>query len=356
MKVLFIEDNVDQIQGIIDYVDEKQEWEFMNVTFKDALSKFMMYYPDLVVMDWMYDAERANEGEPIFKAIYENEFVPTIIFSAIAATLPDDVFSNAEGNPMIEVIPKGDEQIVIERMNKWEPYINAVKDSKMELNSSLISSAKAMAYYFTIKDIDETVIKYMLRKRIKDSFPNQEDEKFCPPAWIEYEYPPICETILAADILRTNEGDINDVAEPENYLVVLTPSCDMARINPEENKQILVAECESAISLLSVPSKDEKKNISRYIYTGYNYSKVPLPELPTKIPYMTINLKSIKLIGINDIALDEQSREGKNFFRVASISSPFRENVVWAHMINSCRPGMPERDVKTWADAIASAE
>ena len=37
---------------------------------------------------------------------------------------------------------------------------------------------------------------------------------------------------------------------------------------------------------------------------------------------------------------------------MASVSSPFREQIVWAYMINSCRPGMPDRDMTTWAEGI----
>lgn len=37
------------------------------------------------------------------------------------------------------------------------------------------------------------------------------------------------------------------------------------------------------------------------------------------------------------------------YFRVASIDSPFREQIVWAYMITSCRPGMPNRDMNLWA-------
>ena len=38
--------------------------------------------PDVVVMDWMYDAEDADKGSPILENIVGKEFRPVIVFSA----------------------------------------------------------------------------------------------------------------------------------------------------------------------------------------------------------------------------------------------------------------------------------
>ena len=43
--------------------------------------------PEIIIMDWMYDAEAIHEGEPIFQNVYENNFIPVIIFSAVAETI-----------------------------------------------------------------------------------------------------------------------------------------------------------------------------------------------------------------------------------------------------------------------------
>lgn len=354
MKILFIEDKTEAIQGIVDFIEEKNEWEYKNCTFGDAAGNLTMYDPDLVVMDWMYDAESTDEGDPIFNAIYERDFVPIIVFSAIASTISDAVTHIAENNPMIEIIPKGDEQVVINKIEQWEPYILAVKESKRELNKSLLASARAMAYFFNIRNTDVNVVKYMLTKRIQNSFSHVEEE-FTPPAWIEYEYPPMNEKLMAADIIRKNDGDDSQVAKAAKYYVILTPSCDMARAKLDT--YILVAKCENAGSLYKTTAETSdrdnvKRDVKKYINTGYNYAKVPLPELPQKIPYMTVNLKSIERLQLSQIALDEKEADGKDYYRVASLSSPFRENVVWAHMINSCRPGMPDRDVDAWVDSI----
>ena len=68
---------------------------------------------------------------------------------------------------------------------------------------------------------------------------------------------------------------------------------------------------------------------------------------------MTVDLRKIEQVRLGDIAKSEKSiMASSKYYRVASVSSPFREQIVWAHMINSCRPGMPVRDTITWAKGI----
>ena len=104
---------------------------------------------------------------------------------------------------------------------------------------------------------------------------------------------------------------------------------------------------------------------------GYNENKVALPEFPNTLPYMTANLKKLSLVPLNKITLQiplskdknqqvsehseqlsEQNEQAQEFVRVASIASPFREQIVWAYLQNACRPGVPDRDTTSWAGEI----
>lgn len=362
MRILFIEDNLDTIKGICDYAED-HDWQFEKCEFVHANEKIAIFDPELIVMDWMYDAEAIDEGLSIFNNVYSDNFRPVIIFSAVASTieLPEDM----KNTPLVEIIPKGDEEIVIERINAWKPYITAVRNLKVDLNQSLLSSVQAIDNFLKMETPPgEDVIKYMLNKRTTYYF----DKEYIgeePPAWIQYEYPPIQKSLLVADILRvySEKTNISAPGYPEEYRIVLTPSCDMARAKPGQT--ILVAKCTEAIdfsdgiklgeneAIESKGAQNKIEKISRFLNTGYNYSRVALPELPNKIPYLTINLKSIEQISLDEIAISEKAlNTTKKYFRVASIVSPFREQIVWAHMINSCRPGMPERDIKAWAKGI----
>ena len=170
---------------------------------------------------------------------------------------------------------------------------------------------------------------------------------------------------MVADIIRTCSDTTNvyDVGRPEEYSIILTPSCDMARAR--NGSIILVAKCKAA-NMFSDEAKVNEEDLQnedilaskkqKLIYSlnaGYNHSKVALPLLPNKIPYMTIDLRKLEQIRIGDIAKSEKTiKKGNKYYRVASVSSPFREQIVWAYMINSCRPGMPDRDMTTWAEGI----
>lgn len=368
MKLLLIEDNEDAVKGISDYADDSG-WECQKCDFENAYEKISIFEPEIIVMDWMFDAEEIEKGSKIFSEVYQNRFIPIIIFSAVADVieLPDDI----KETPLIEILSKGDEQVVIDCIEKWSPYIKAVKNLRSELNKSLISSVQAIDNFMKMDTYPgDDVVKYMLNKRTTYYF----DSEYIgsnPPAWIQYEYPPVQKTLLVADILRCNsdENDIEKIGNPQEYCVVLTPSCDMARA--KSGQTILVAECQDAncFSKDAVLNKKEKRGedpasynkkkegLIRSLHMGYNAAKVALPHLPNKIPYMTIDLKKIKPISLGEIALSEKNiTQDTNYYRVASINSPFREQVVWAHMINSCRPGMPERDMNEWAEGIMSQE
>lgn len=362
MKVLIIEDNLDTVKGIIDELRD-DGWEVQQCDFDKAEEAVNNFNPDMVVMDWMFDVEDTDEGLGIFNKLYENAFRPVIIFSAIA----DSISLQPEiiDNPLVDLIVKGDEQIIIERIKDWKPYIKAVKELRSDFNNSLLVSVNALDNFMKMPNYPgDGVVKYMLNKRTTYYF----DKDYigdCPPAWIQYEYPPVLDHLVVVDVLRIiSEGTNFEIAgNPEEYYVVLTPSCDMAR--PNGGMTIIVAQCEAierycptsklkqTETIESKEGKKKKENLIKCLNQGYNSAKVALPELPNKIPYLCLNLKNIQQILLSEVAVAEKKilKEHK-FFRVASINSPFREQIVWAHMINSCRPGMPERDMNTWAEGI----
>lgn len=362
MKMLIIEDNLDTVKGICDYADDNQ-WEYKTCDFENAMDRIAVFDPEIIVMDWMFDAEDVDKGEEIFNGVYYKRFIPIIIFSALAETinLSDDI----RDTPLIEILSKGDEQDVINCIEKWRPYIKAVNSLHMELNQSLLSSVQAIDNFMKMDSYPgDDVVKYMLNKRTTYYF----DKEYIgnePPAWIQYEYPPVQDTLLVADILRrcSEEGYRDRIGIPEEYCVILTPSCDMARA--KSGQIILVAQCQNACRFsndaqLNKQEKPgdktyekKKEGLIRSLHAGYNAAKVALPQLPNKIPYMTIDLKNIIQLAIEEVALSERDINQKSkYYRVASVNSPYREQIVWAHMINSCRPGMPERDMNEWAEGI----
>ena len=65
-----------------------------------------------------------------------------------------------------------------------------------------------------------------------------------------------------------------------------------------------------------------------------------LPSLGEIIPNLLADLKNYHLIPANQM---------ENYERIASIDSPFREQLSWVFISVAGRPGMPDRDFSTWA-------
>ncbi len=360
MNFLIVDDQEIAVKGI-KYKLEKQNHKCKICNFKDFKNSQIELTPDIIILDWKDDIDQSFEGEFIFNKLTSQGFVPTIIYSALAdsISIPYEISSN----PFVEIITKGDgDAALFDCINKWIPYIETVKTFKEQINSSFMESLKALGTFMNLGDKPEgSIMKYMLNKRANQFFDidNVGDN---PPAWIEYLYPPMKKHLLVADILRkiSEETDLDKVGQAEEYAIILTPSCDMA--NGKTNK-ILIAQCtkksdfsQTKLGKDQITDKNGKNKIDRVakeLNTGYNSSKVALPELPYVIPYCTVNLKLLNQVLSSEIALSkEEIHDNHKYYRVASVNSPFREQIVWAHMINSCRPGMPNRDMETWATGI----
>jgi CTP synthase len=66
---------------------------------------------------------------------------------------------------------------------------------------------------------------------------------------------------------------------------------------------------------------------------------------------MSACLRDLELIPLADISDDNKGR----YIRIASIDSPFREQISWAFIQVVGRPGVPDRDLKVWINEISEA-
>lgn len=90
-----------------------------------------------------------------------------------------------------------------------------------------------------------------------------------------------------------------------------------------------------------------KKSIKKNMLTqGFFEAVVPFPALDGHIPSMTAYLKNVEFVLLDDIGDD------KEYIRVSSIDSPFREMLSWAYMSTACRPGLPDRDFEFWTQEM----
>ena len=364
MKVLMIEDNQETIHGLIDAVIDRG-WEYELSAFNDAQDKIIAFDPDVIVMDWMFDDEDAELGKPILENVLAKEFRPVIVFSAhdLSAVLEDTL----NEFPLVSFTRKGgDDSELALTIDEWKNSALSLSDLRHNMNAALVESAKALKNFREMETFpEETVVSYMLSKRAIQFF-EQIEVGDCPPAWIQYSYPPVTDTLLVADIIRfySENKDQTVPGIPDEYAVILTPSCDMVNRSSDVFK-ILIAKCcgkekvtevrlKSTETVDSGKGKEKVASVVKELRYGYNKSFVALPVLPNVLPSMTIDLKNLDFMLMADVAssFENFNKEVHRAYRVASVTSPFREQLVWAHMINSCRPGMPERDITIWAKGI----
>lgn len=358
MKVLIVDDIEDSVKGIRDYCEEK-DWETEISDFEGAYKYLLEFDPDIIVLDWKYDAEDSELGNDILNRIWSVCFRPTVIFSAIADTI--NIAEKTRHSNLIKIIPKGDEQPVIEFLEEMEKFVPSLAAYRKDMGEALISSVNFLDLLKSESEIEEKAIGYVLSKRTSEFF----DKEFIgelSPSWVQYICPPISESLCVCDIIRkkSQETDFSSAGQPEEYRIILTPSCDMNTENGRIPKvsHALCAYCYPkelfhGKHLAETPSKKSIDSVTSKLNAGHKDALVAIPGLVNTIPYMTVDMKKLELISLTCIALNvDQANETTQYIRVSSVSSPFREQIVWTYLQTSCRPGVPDRNSELWAKEI----
>ena len=163
--------------------------------------------------------------------------------------------------------------------------------------------------------------------------------------WEGFIVPPLENCLLTGDILREAGASWDN---HDAHRVVLSPSCDLVmRLGKTRVAKVLLAKC-CGIEKYEQGTKAER--LSSFLNEAHRDGYVALHEYPSVVPHMAACLRDLELIPITDVAVN-QGEAGK-FVRTASIDSPFREQLAWAYLQVSGRPGVPVRNVDSWAEAI----
>lgn len=367
MKVLIIDDNPAVVKEIR-YFCVDNDWECEVVDFSDYSQTIYKFNPDVVVLDWKDDADSDNAGSAILDEIIKDNFRPVIVFSAIEPTIPE--IKATKNKSLVYRFTKEDEKVVTDLLEKLNPFIISINDTRKQMSNALIESTKAIHNFIEVGTTpSQDIVKYMLNQRTSQFFNKELFERDNPPAWIQYEYPPVLEHFVVADILRkvSDEMDVNSIGKPEEYAIILTPTCDLARAK-ETASVMITTGGESRANfckdfylskdedISSVTGKSKHEDMRRLLTQGTHASKVAIPELKNKIPYMCFNLKKVEIVLNSEIAVNEFDIDAAKhkYYRIATINSPYREQLVWAYMNTACRPGVPERDYLEWAEGMIS--
>ena len=173
--------------------------------------------------------------------------------------------------------------------------------------------------------------------------------------------PPLGNDLLMGDIIRTCNRE-KDKMNPTAYRLVLSPSCDLVTSKVE---QVLVAKCSEITDYPKAcgidpktKSKDMKNSLSKHLTHPQVGGKIALPKLHSLLPSMVVCLRELELIPLDKIACFDREEKDKSKFdyeRVASVDSPFREQIQWGFLQIACRPGVPQMDYSSLVDEIVKS-
>ena len=354
MKLLFIDDDFSSIEPLIEIIENKPEKEWHHIKefgkTRDAIKSFR---PDIVILDIFFGDPLNDRGTGLksLDFIWDNRFCPVIVYSAAEReTMEEKIMDKYKRHPFISYFRKGRKDIrsVERKLMEIKPHVDVLRSVEDYLDETFSSVMKKVAPYMFGADGNQQsdIVRRAVRRRLAawmDEF-SSEEEKLAP--WEQYVFPPISEnTIRMGDVMKDKTGDSTT---PSAFKIVLTPSCDLANSKVEN---VLVGRCcsvgETLVNAgLSKNTKWDKIKKS-FLSQGYSNGIVLLPKLTDLIPLMAANLRALDLVPVKEIA--------KNYERVASLDSPFREMVSWAYMQIAGRPGLPERNLDEWAKEISEA-
>jgi len=368
LKLLFIEDQPEAVQPVINSLKRKTECDYACeiAGFNDAETVIDSFVPDVVILDLLENggsAEPKTTGLATYDQIWNTRFCPIVVYSA----RPDILSEAHDEHPFVKIVQKGkDSEVKVEKsINELRPQIEAIRDAETRIRREFAVALRDVApdafRMFTDAAQRNDAILRSGRRRLAACMdtPLKPGEQLA--SWELYLCPPISGDIQLGDILRQSDGPVDDAC---SFCVVLTPSCDLVASGGRKPKvkNVLVSGCcslpDALTRLQMVPKKGTltngekleafKKQLRQAVLTpGYCKPFIPFPYLEKRIPAMAADLRHLKFIPIGDIA-----RSGKAFDRIASIDSPFRELVSWAYLHTACRPGLPDRDFDSWCDDI----
>jgi CTP synthase len=296
-------------------------------------------------------------GQKTWKDVWDATFCPIVIYTGWEGDIQPTVPAN---HPFVKLIAKGGGTLaaVVAALNGFAPAVDSVSKLRAEVDAVIHRVLRDTAGDGHLPMSDASHLLHAGRRRIAATMDDSTITSNRPMAsWEQYLIPAMGESPLTADVLRKRDAQWDD---PTAYRLVLTPSCDLVKGRCEQT--LIAACCEGTarlaqkLSLSPNPNKlddNAKTVIAKALTAGAFQGFLPLPGFPSRLPVMVANLKGLEVIQWESVGpVDSSTHE---FVRVASIDSPFREQVAWAYLTTAARPGMPDRDLKPWAEEVVKA-
>ena len=340
-------------------------------TFGRGLSALEQRKPDVLVLD-IYSGippDAIPEGREIWNRVWKYRFLPIVFTSAFL--VPD--LQAKTSHPLVKYVYKNDPNVdarqqVIGFVRDALPVGREVSRMWESLGEEVTQAAQAVltdliAVVWSDLERDPRRgerLRNAVRRRLRARMEALNAETRLPLLpWEQYIVPPFGDHLRAADILRKRDMETTN---PEAFRVVLTPTCDLVASEgqPARVTDVLTAVC-VPISEFAPParlptkptSSDFEEKSRKALSPPHQGGLTALPPLLSCVPHMAVSHRRLELIKLAEIDIgSSEAGTGRPFLRVASVDSPFREQIVWAYLENAGRPGVPDRDWNTWCRGI----
>jgi len=353
---------IDDDQGIVDLLKEEIERGIAGVTclcelnFDDALARVEAERPDAVVLDLLENGGIVVDppGQRTWQSIWTGRFCPVIVYTAFDGPLDPPV---PDDHPFVKRVVKGagTEAQIIQHLQAFGPLVAGIQSVHREVDTVLQRVLRDTVGAAVIAGTEAAHLVHAARRRVAALM----DEKTTTEgrelfSWEQYLVPALGADPLTGDILRRRVAQSDD---PTAYRLILSPSCDLVAGRNEAS--VLVAKCASVdvmkgrLNLPQQAPKAAERIRSQVLTQGFWNGYLPLPPFPNRVPLMVALLKELEVVPFSAIRPPEGGEA--EYERVASIDSPFREQVTWAFLSTVARPGMPDRDLAPWSEEIATA-
>ena len=368
MRVLIVDDEPLVRETLNDALQEDGLWDIEMQGFDNLKDNLLRFRPDMVVLD-LVEGDPQDEklsGNASYEVIWRQWFCPLVVYSGYADT------QSFKHHPLVANVTKGadTEEEVKRHLKRFIPQARMIRsvqhDFDARIREALRDSADAIRRQTEATDgasgSDATVqraVRRLVAARA-DAGSSAEGRLY---SWERLVVPPLGDQLLTADLLKRREAKWTDQAA---FRLVLTPSCDLVRWGSRQAKveQILVSCCEPLARLGPMQlqrgkalAASERKKLKSALAEGMIGEHLVVPRFRNHVPLMAANLKRLELIDwgqIDPIHNNEgQAAPKAEFERVASTDSPFREVVVWAYLLVTGRPGLPDIELDAWLDDIS---
>jgi CTP synthase len=332
--------------------------------FAKALDELYQHQPDVFIIDLYEDAyvPETLKGPELCRQIWSKRFRPLIVHSAFDADPHID--AQLATHPFYKFISKREVNCadqVAAQVKDFLSHAAAIRQVEDEVHAVLQTVIQDTAKtVWAIPDVKapSQILMRSARRRVGAMMDLKQlvsgESVLC---WEQYIVPPLEADLLMGDILK-----LNNVAptEASAYRVVLTPSCDLVRHDGKAKvATILVGNCVDAKCFFvgaqlrkADGAADLKKQLATILTQPQIHGYCPLPAYPGLWPDMAIKLRNTEFVKFDEVF---GKAENRKYTRVASIDSPFREQIAWANMQIASRPALPDRDLEPWIKGILDA-